>query len=595
MRLLGAIRLSRHRGEADPSTSPERQRAAIQAVAEAQHSEIIGWASDLDVSAISLPPFDRPELGKWLEGSRVREYDGIAWSKFDRAIRSMADMYDLVKWAAKHSKQLVFASGIGGEPMVLDLRGGALNPITHLIVMIFAFAAEWEASVITQRNKETRAYMRSIGRWSGGMYPYHTMPERDGNGWRLVKNPETWEVMEEIVERALNRESKRSIADSLNGREILSPREYRNMVNGKVPTAPADGTVTALTDDVCTIEPSGGTGPAEVRKFPKHAKWSVTLGQPVAEGDRLTAPIMWSGKTIGDQLRAQALLGVVEFERKAVLGSDGMPVKRCPALVNRNEWARLQTILAADGDAHSKLHSSDASPLGGIVFCGVCGEPRYYRNQKSRFAGKVVEYSYYGCRSNWAYLMEQKPEERCTNKSVKASDLEDAIEAAVLRMVGSVPVLVPVEMAGESHREELAEATAALMDITERTAGKSAAVQAIYAEQITALEERITKLAEMPEIEPHVEMMPTGKTYRETWETADAAERRKLLLDSGIRAEVVRHDTEDAKGIVMRAAYERGKAAELPTVYLSAVGNAVAALTFPKDLFWRARGTAGRG
>ncbi|MEV6638052.1 recombinase family protein [Actinoplanes sp. NPDC051470] len=588
MKLLGAVRLSRHRGDADPSTSPERQTASIEHAAKYHGSTIIGWATDLDVSADKMNPFQRPELGAWLR-SRVDEFDGIVWSRFDRAVRNMMHMHDLTKWAMEHRKVLVFASGPGGDSMMLDLRGGALDPITQLIVMIFAFAAQTELTSIKDRNRDTKAFMRSTGRWGGGMHPFHATPERDGVGWRLIKNPDTWPVMREIVDRALNRESKRSIADDLNARGIASPREYRLLMGEKVPTASVAGVVTELGEKTLTIRPAEGD-PLAVTKFPKHTKWAVADGDVVSEGQRLTKPILWSGKIIGDQLRAQALLGVVEFEKKAVLGADGMPIGRCPAMVTRDEWTQLQAILAAGAEGHAgKSHAADSSQLLGIAFCPHCGERMYYRKPRNR-VNAAYTYEYYGCRSAWGYLAEQTKDTRCTAVSIPAADVEAAVESALLQLIGDVPVMKEVVHAGQSSSEDLATATAALTDLLMESAGKPAAVKAVYQKQITALEERITRLSELPETVAGTELVPTGKTYRQAWEAEDRPGRRRLLLDSGIRVET----TKAAGGSIPSAFFDAANRDDgsdlLPVRSLHVSGDAAVMVEFPRDLVARTGG-----
>ncbi|GAB3847442.1 hypothetical protein GCM10029963_28930 [Micromonospora andamanensis] len=76
-----------------------------------------------------------------------------------------------------------------------------------------------------------------------------------------------------------------------------------------------------------------------------------------------------------------------------------------------------------------------------------------------------------------------------------------------------------------------------------RSAGKPEAVQAIYAGQIAALEEKVAALSALPDVEDQVDFRETGKTYRELWQSADRADRRRLLLESGVRVEARRVGT----------------------------------------------------
>ncbi len=124
-RTLRGVRCVRLSVLTDETTSPERQREADDRVAADLNidfgtGDALREAVDLDVSASTFGPFERPELGGWL--NRPDEYDALVWWRFDRAIRSMAHMHELAKWAREHRKMLVFAEGIGGGKLVFDFR-----------------------------------------------------------------------------------------------------------------------------------------------------------------------------------------------------------------------------------------------------------------------------------------------------------------------------------------------------------------------------------------------------------------------------------------------------------------------------------------
>jgi DNA invertase Pin-like site-specific DNA recombinase len=106
-RALKAIRLNRCRKE-DPTVSPDVQEKNIDKwIADSHHTPLKETAADLDVSAYKVGPFARPQLGKWLI-YRKSEFDLVVWARLDRAIRNMADMSDLVRWAKEDKETLVF-------------------------------------------------------------------------------------------------------------------------------------------------------------------------------------------------------------------------------------------------------------------------------------------------------------------------------------------------------------------------------------------------------------------------------------------------------------------------------------------------------
>jgi len=86
MRALIVVRLSR---VTDATTSPERQLAACRELCDRRGYEVVGVVEDLDVSAGSRSPFDRPQAGDWLS-NRLGEFDVIVFFRADRIVRRRA-------------------------------------------------------------------------------------------------------------------------------------------------------------------------------------------------------------------------------------------------------------------------------------------------------------------------------------------------------------------------------------------------------------------------------------------------------------------------------------------------------------------------
>ncbi|MGW3913586.1 recombinase family protein, partial [Streptomyces sp. NPDC005070] len=102
------------------TTSPGRQRTAIQLCTEQMGFTLIAEASDLGVSAHTLSPFERPSLSSWLR--RPDEYDAIVWSHVDRAVRSVVHMSELIEWGQEHATTLVFGLPEEHQPLVVSTR-----------------------------------------------------------------------------------------------------------------------------------------------------------------------------------------------------------------------------------------------------------------------------------------------------------------------------------------------------------------------------------------------------------------------------------------------------------------------------------------
>lgn len=530
--------MSRHRGEEDPSTSPVRQRATVVDLVEQRGDTLVDIAEDLDVSAIKLTPFQRPDIGKWLN-ERPGEFDGVVWPRLDRAVRSMSDLHELSRWAVEYRKLLIFASGPGGGAMELDFRSGPLAPVTQLLLTVLAFAAEMEAFAIVERNTETRAHMRSIGRWGGGMYPYYLTPVKgaSGVGYTLVLNPDTQPVAAEIVNRVLEGESKNAVARDLTARGILSPRDYRRV-----------------------------------------AKKKEKVGYA------------WSVNNLTEMLTARALMGHAEFDGRPILDPEGNPVVRAEALIDLPTFQTLQRIIDEAAIAHrGKKRSGPSHLLLDIGFCALCGEPMYsrhqaYRNSRKPGAPKVYR-DYLGCRSAWGHNRRQDADTRCTAPSIWRWPTEAIVGDILMDQIGHLEVLTPSVIPGVSWAAEIQQAEEILTDLIQMSAGKSDAVKRIYERQIAEVSIRLETLTANPETEDRVELTPTGQTYRQTWDGADSDVRRNLLIEAGVRVEIAKASSD---GSLTVGLFERPEGRSDVAVSTIIRDGVYVAMWLPVDLAERA-------
>ncbi len=457
------IRLSR---ETDESTSPERQRAGLEAWAKSLGHTIVGWAEDLDVSG-SVSPWERVDLGRWLTAKPPTMFDVIAATKIDRLSRDLGDFVDLIEWTSQRGKHLV---------AYMDSVDTS-TPTGELVAKVLAIFAEFERKTIAGRSADSQRLAREEGRWHGGLppYGYKAVKQPVGEGWRLEPDPEAEKIIEQVIDRVLSGESLNSICRDFNESGVLSPRDHFRKQNGK---------------------------PLKSNR--------------------------WTSVVVSGILRSKSLLGYMLHNEKVVRGADGLPVMQSSPIVKRNVFEAVQRQL--DANAITKPRSRTTSPLLGVTFCLSCGNPRY------RFGPTATSKSdYYRCRS-----VVQKT--GCSSKSVRGDCLTLILENQLLSHIGDQEVTEEVFIPGESHREELQEATEALEDLLERSMGKSEAVKAVYSRQIASLEALIERLSALPEVPSRTERRGTGKTYRQIWEASNPQQRRRMLLDAGVRIEAAPAD-----------------------------------------------------
>jgi Resolvase, N terminal domain len=87
--------------QGEEKTSHISQRGKGEAYAESQNWTVVGSFEDLDVSAIKLSPWDRPDLKVWLSDEKADDWDALIFAKTDRVFRSANDCVKLavVPWA----------------------------------------------------------------------------------------------------------------------------------------------------------------------------------------------------------------------------------------------------------------------------------------------------------------------------------------------------------------------------------------------------------------------------------------------------------------------------------------------------------------
>lgn len=157
-RALLSIRLSVFNEE---TTSPVRQELDLRVMARERGWRVVGLASDLNVSATKVKPWERPELGKWIR-DRVPEFDVLAFWKLDRFIRNIGDLNQMVQWSEKYGKNLVSRH----DP--IDLT----TPMGKAMVTFIAAVAEIEAANTSLRVSSTWERTKAGSEWTVGKPPY---------------------------------------------------------------------------------------------------------------------------------------------------------------------------------------------------------------------------------------------------------------------------------------------------------------------------------------------------------------------------------------------------------------------------------------
>ena len=310
MRALIVIRLSRL---TDASTSPERQLAECRKLCDQRGYEVVGIAEDLDTSAGTTTPFDRPRLGGWLN-DRLGEFDVIVTYRMDRIVRKLLDLADLIRWCQNHEIKLVSAT-----EAFLDLT----QPFGDIVALLVAKVAEMELSAISERNRSAAQHNLRAGKYRGGVPPWGYLPSNETGEWRLVQDAEQVQIIRDVVARVLDGEPLRSIAHDLTERAVPTPRD-RFAISQK--------------------RQAKGYG--------------------------------WHSGPLKRALTSPTLLGYAMSGETPIRNEDGSPVVRTEPILTREQFDRIGKELSERENRREPTKRS-TSLLVGVIYCGVCGRSAY--------------------------------------------------------------------------------------------------------------------------------------------------------------------------------------------------------------------------
>lgn len=539
LRALVVVRLSRL---TDESTSPERQREACEQLCDARGWTVVGVAEDLDVSAGTTSPFQRPTLSQWIGDNganpgRAGEFDVLVFYRVDRLVRRVRHLGQLLTWSEQYHVNMVSAT-----ESHFDLS----TPIGRVIAQLVASFAEMELEAISERIASAYQHNRKLGKWTGGaQLPWGYLPRETKDGWRLFPDPEAVPVIHEVAERVLAGEPLRAVAHDLNERGVPTAKDRMNQHRGR---------------------PLGKNG--------KPFQWtSAGLKRS------MTSPTMLGYVTKREPLRdAHGNILRDAKERKQygpeeiLRGSDGSPVQRAEPILTREVFDRVGIELAERENRKEPTKRTNALLLR-VIYCDVCGRPAY------QLRGGQGRSDRYRCSS-------AQYKSTCGNRTVVKSTLDDLVESAVLELLGSSERLSRVWDAGEDYAAELADLDVTLTDLAGQIGlgvyRAGTPQREVLDARIAELSHRRDELAAITTRPAGWAWRPTGQTFSDWWEGLSIQERNVYLRSMGV---TVRFDKrEELKvhlelGEIYRMASEveaAGSVATVPALFDSMTENGIA-------------------
>lgn len=203
-RVAAYVRVS-HQEQKLHGLSLDAQKQKLQEYADKHGLKIVGWYMDEGVSGRKLIR-RRPELQRMIHDAQEGKFDRIIFIKLDRFFRSIAEYHECMKlidpviWTATEEKyDLSTANGRAFVNMKLTI-------------------AELEADQTGERIDLINEYKVKTGQPLSGSVPFCLKIVQVGDRKRIVKNPETADIMEDLLQHIWTHQSKSKTIKYINAK-----------------------------------------------------------------------------------------------------------------------------------------------------------------------------------------------------------------------------------------------------------------------------------------------------------------------------------------------------------------------------------------
>lgn len=500
VRALIVVRISRLM---EASTSPERQEEECRTLCERMGWEVVGVASDLNVSAGATSPFERPSLGRWLgtgkdgDPGRSHEFDVIVFWRLDRLVRSMTQLSTLMTWAEQRGVSL--KSATEGH---IDTTTG----MGRVMAMLVGSFAEMELEAIRERTGADQHHRIVSGKYRGALPSWGYRPVKDPvKGWIVEPDPVQVAQINKAVDMVLAGVSMNEIARVFNTEGVPTPRALSDIRQGKEP---------------------------------RKSKWRGNRMKDMLVSQSMLGYALYREPKLdgnGKPLRGKNGRKVYESEPRIAM-KDGVPVKRADAVIAADRWERMRKELES---REIIVSARSSSLLIQVLFCGVCGRPAYKLSPNNGRSHR------YRCRSTQDNTLEP-----CSSKSVsvRTDYIEPLVTDMFLKVFGDSVRAVKVWDNGNNNADEVAELEQGIKVLAGELARHrpgSVAFNAIGA-NIDIMQDRLDALGLEVQRPAGWVMQPTGETVRQWWDKADVVERNAYLREMGVRV-AYEHDEERSR------------------------------------------------
>lgn len=353
----------------------------------------------------------------------------------------------------------------------VDMSG----PTGRAMAQMIAVFAELEREMIKARVADSMRKARDENRFHGGRVPYGlTVADHpSGKGRILARDQHGMEVLREMAAWIIVEElNPTQVARRLNDRGELTSRQRGAVLKGA--------------------------------ERAREARW-----RPKAVAEVVTSPLMLGYRPLPG--------GGVQCDE------DGLPVVVWDPVVTRDEWDAAISMLESQRSGPRRREPRASHWLSGVVRCSVCGRTL---KQHTPTTGT----SKFACAGERSERTEGKH-----TMYVRRDALADWVREVFPQEFGHLREVDRRWVPGNDAQHELSDVRAAIKRLRDdRDVGLFEDDEEDFRERMGRLLERRKALSVVPDVAPHWEQTPTGRTLADAWAEKSDEERGALLREYGL-------------------------------------------------------------
>lgn len=244
----------------------------------------------------------------------------------------------------------------------------------------------------------------------------------------------------------------------------------------------------------------------------------------------------WNTTNVIRMLTGLQTQGVKMHKLNPVLDEHGNYIRVGPPLFDDQTWETIQTA-AAERSQGRRTRTYTKNPMLGIGYCGICGASlaqQFTHEDTRNFTRRQAKDPTVERRVYRTYRCGRTPI-NCKGVSVRADEADETLQDTFLHEKGDRQVEERYFVPGEDRSLELQQCQDSIRRLRQESDMGLIDDEEMYFQRMKALTRRKKELETSNARPSGWEIRVLDKTYADVWEDSDPEEKRKMLIDAGVK------------------------------------------------------------